>query len=173
MTNSIYKTHKPGGTDNLYLKLKDGDKVKLRISSSPAVSTYDGTKLRYNWIVWNRELNKPQVYNAGISVFSQIAELVEEWGEPNEYDITIKRTGATMNDTEYFVTPVKESVSLTKVQEAEATKIDLPLACKGKWLFEFERDGKLPEAIKPESSVDEIAPMPSGDEPILLSDIPF
>ena len=173
MTNSIYRTHKPGGSDNLYLKLKDGDKIKLRIVSAPAVSTYEGKKLRYNWIIWNRELNKPQVYNAGISVFSQIAELVEEWGEPNEYDITIKRTGATMNDTEYFVTPVKESVSLTKAQEAEAIKIDLPQACKGRWLFEFEKDGIMPEAIKPEVTLDEIVPMPNDDEPINLQDIPF
>lgn len=172
---NIYQTHNPGSTDSLYLKLKSGDRVKLRIITEPAVSTFDGKKLRYNWVVWNRELNKPQVYGAGISVFSQIADLVEEWGTPEGYDITIKRSGSGPLDTEYSVTPVKNSDELTTAQLAEAEKIDLPQACKGKWLTDFEEDGEMPEAIKPGGNVSEENTPPPSDEdaPININEIPF
>lgn len=173
---SIYQTHRPGNTDNLYLKLKDGDKVKLRLVSPPAVTTFDGEKLRYNWIVWNRAENKPQVYSSGISVFKQIADLVEEWGEPLDYDVTIKRTGSTMQDTEYNVTPVKTSEALTKAQLAEAEKIDLPQACKGKWLYEYERDGEMPptiESSQPQLQQPDTVHDVDEDAPIDPSTIPF
>lgn len=147
MAESIYKTHKPSNGNDLYLKLKDGDKVKLRIVSPPAVSTYDGKKLRYNWIVWNRELNKPQIYNAGISVFTQLADIYEDWGEPDSYDITIKRTGSGQFDTEYSVTPVKTSTDLDEYQVKEVELIDLPQACNGKWLADYEKDHIMPEQI--------------------------
>lgn len=146
---SIYNQHKPGGTDDLYLKLKDSDKVKMRIASEPAISTYDGVKLRYAWIVWNRDKDKPQIFSFGISIYSQVADLVEEWGEPTDFDITIKRTGSGMNDTEYSVVPVKTSTALTKEQLAEVEKIDLPQAIKGRWLADFIKDKVMPEPVKP------------------------
>ena len=144
---SVYKQHNPGNTNGLYLKLGDGDKVKLRIASEPAISVYkQGDKPRYSLVVWNRELNKPQIYSSGISVFRQIADLEDEWGSPDSFDITIKRTGLMM-ETEYSVVPVKASVELTKDQQAEVDKIDLPQAIKGKWLSDYVEDGELPDPV--------------------------
>jgi hypothetical protein len=145
---SIYQQHKPEQGDGLYLKLKDGDRVKLRIASEPTGSIYkDGDRLRYSWIVFNREKNKAQVYTAGISVYSAIADLVDEWGEPTDFDIIIKRTGSGLQDTSYSVTPVKKSEDLSDEQLAEVQKIDLPQASKGMWLKEIEESGVMPEPV--------------------------
>lgn len=178
MSDSIYTKHVPGG-DDLYLKIKDGDKVKLRLFSEPAIVLFkEGQKPRYAWVVWSHDKNKAQVYGAGISVFSQIAGLVEDWGEPTEFDISITRKGSGQFDTEYFVNPVKNSISLTEAQQAEANKVDLLNATKGKWLAEYEKDGQLPEpvttGVADEPATDEVAPMPTDeDAPIDLDSIPF
>lgn len=146
--STVYQDHKPQGGNDLYLKLKDGDRVKMRIASEPAISVYRvGDRPRYSWIVWNREANKPQIYSSGVSVYGQIADLTEEWGAPTEFDITIKRTGSGMNDTEYSVVPVKTSDDLSEEQQAEVDKIDLPKAIKGKWLADFVEDRELPPPV--------------------------
>lgn len=138
---SIYQDHKPaGGGDNLFLRLKDGDAVKLRVASEPAYyeQTFDGkTSGRYAWIVWNRNEEKAQIFSGGVSIFNQFADLVEEWGDPTEYDCTVKRTGE-MLETRYSVNPAPKSVELTKEQQAECDAINLPQVVKGWWL----RDGK-------------------------------
>lgn len=158
--SSVYQTHRPGGDNDLYLKLKDGDRVKMRITSEPAISVFKpGDKPRYSWVVWNREANKAQVYSAGISVYTAIADLTEEWGEPVEFDIVIKRTGSGMNDTSYSVTPVKKSDELTAAELEEVEKVDLLQAIKGKWLTDYVEDKVLPEPIM-NTGKDEVVPMP-------------
>lgn len=153
MSDSIYNQHKPTGGSDLYLVLKDGDKAKGRIVSDPAISVYkEGDKPRYSWIMLVREfngkeVNKPQILTKGVSVYNGIADLVEEWGEPTEFDIAIKRTGSGLNDTEYSVTPVKTSTEPTSDQLEEIEKIDLIKSIKGKWLSEYMEDGRPPAPI--------------------------
>jgi hypothetical protein len=165
---SIYQQHKPSSGEGIFLRLKDGDKVKLRIASDPVITVYKaGDKPRYAWLVYNRNDKKAQVYNAGVSVYNQIADLTEEWGEPTEFDITIKRTGSGLQDTEYSVVPVKNSDDLTQEQEEEINKLNLRDLTKGKWLSEYVADKKLPEPImgsEPELTDD--------DAPISLDDVP-
>lgn len=171
---SIYTTHNPGG-DDLFLRLKDGDKVKLRIYSEPAVVVFKrGQKLRYSWVVWNHDKKKAQVYNSGISVFQQIAALVEDWGEPTEFDISIARKGAGQFDTEYMVNPVKNSTAMTKEQEAEADKVDLIELTKGKWLADYEEDGQLPAPVIDElKREDVVTDVDDADTEDLLKSVPF
>lgn len=146
--SSVYQDHKPQGGNDLYLKLKDGDKVKMRIASEPAISVYrEGDRPRYSWVIWNRDAKKAQIYSSGVSVYGQIADLTEEWGAPQEFDIAIKRTGSGLNDTEYSVVPVKTSDDLDKDEQAEVDKVDLPKAIKGKWLADFVEDGELPDPV--------------------------
>tara|TARA_R110000868_G_scaffold264199_1_gene522801 strand:+ start:550 stop:1074 length:525 start_codon:yes stop_codon:yes gene_type:complete len=172
MSDSIYNTHKPA-SDGVILKLKDGDKVKMRIFSKPAIVVYEkGQRPRYAWVVINHDAEKAQVYGAGISVYSQIANLVEDWGEPTEFDIRISRSGSGQFDTEYNVTPVKNSTAPSKELEAEAEKIDLLAVSKGKWLEDYEKDQKLPDPVKESEAKDEVVPT-DEDEPIDLSKIPF
>jgi hypothetical protein len=136
---SIYQTHKPsGGGDNLFLRLKDGESVKLRIASNPAYyeQTFDEkTSGRYAWTVWNRNESKAQVFSGGVSIFNQLADLSVEWNDPQTFDITIKRTGE-MLETRYSVNPAPKSVELTKEEQAECDKIELLKAVKGWWLGE-------------------------------------
>lgn len=172
---SIYTEHKPeGSTEGLYLKLKDGDSYKLRILSDPVITVYkEGDRPRYAWAVYNHDLKRVQVYGAGVSVYSQISALVEDWGEPTEFDIRIKREGAGLQDTSYIVTPVKTSTEVPKEAKAEFEKIDLPQATKGKWLSEFLQDHNLPAPIlKYETSVNDPGPT-EEDAPIPPEDIPF
>lgn len=142
---SIYTTYKPaGGSEGLFLKISDGDSVKLRIASEPAIFnqefTNDGettVSTKFAWTVWNRGEKKAQVFNGGKSIYNQIADLVEEWGEPTEFDITVKRTGQ-MLETRYSVTPAPKSVDLTKDEQDECDKVDLLKAVKGRWLKDFD-----------------------------------
>lgn len=173
--SNVYKQHTPGGDSGLYLKLKDGDKFKLRICSEPALTVYKaGDKPRYAWVVWNHDLKKAQVYNAGVSVYTQIADLIDDWGDPTEFDITVKRTGSGMQDTEYSVNPTPKSEPLPQAALDEVEKVDLIQASKGKWLKDYLEDMTLPEPVSNEPRTDEVAPMPSDeDAPIDLNDIPF
>jgi hypothetical protein len=179
---SVYQTHKPaGGGDSLFLKLKDGESVKIRIASEPAVYTpeFDGNvSTRYAWVVFNRNEKKAQVFSQGVSVFRQLADLVEEWGEPTSFDLTIKRTGE-MLETRYSVTPAPKSVDLTAEEQAECEKIDLLAAVKGSWLSDFEEGAPMSGYDKAKAQrakldgepelTDEDAPLSDDD----LANIPF
>lgn len=150
---SIYQTYKPaGGSDGLFLRLADGDSVKLRIASEPAIYSQEFTNdgevtvsTKFAWVVWNRNEKKAQVFSQGKSVYNQLADLVDEWGEPTEFDCTVKRTGQ-MLETRYSVTPAPKSVDLTKEEQAECDKIDLLGAVKGQWLKDFDQYGNKPQA---------------------------
>lgn len=166
--DSIYTQHKPeGSSDGLYLKLRDGDNYKLRILSDPVITVYkEGDRPRYAWAVYNHDMKKVQIYGAGVSVYSQISALVEDWGEPTSFDIRIKREGSGLQDTSYLVTPVKQNTDVPKEAEVELKKIDLPQATKGKWLKDFIEDHELPAPIMDTVNED-------VEDPIDPSDIPF
>lgn len=178
--NSIYKTYKPAGSgDGLFLRLKDGESVKLRVVSEPAVYTQefgegDEKKIttRYAWVVFNHNEKRSQVFSQGVSVFRQLAELVEDWGEPTDYDVTVRRTGE-MLETRYSVTPAPKSIELSAEEKAECEKIDLLGAVKGNWLKDFEDGAEMPAPKKPEP--DTVAEVPESDEETkaLLDSIPF
>lgn len=163
---SIYQTYKPaGGGDGLFLKISDGDSVKLRIASEPAIftTTFEGSdpSTRFAWTVWNRGEKKAQVFNGGKSIYNQIADLVEEWGEPTTFDISVKRTGQGL-ETRYSVNPLPKSTDLTKEEQEECDKVDLLKAVKGYWLKDF-KDGGAPEPIRDEVHEVDDAPMTKED----------
>lgn len=153
---SIYEDHKPNQGKGEYLRLKDGDKVKVRIASEPAAVTYDGEKIRYQWVIFNRNEKKAQIYEAGTQVFSQLASLYPEWGEPTEFDVTIGRTGSGQFDTSYTVTPSPKSNDLTESERELLDKIaeNFPHS-KAKWLADLEKDGVMPPTIQTGKSKEE------------------
>ncbi len=152
---SIYQTHKPNKGGGDYLKLKGGDRVKVRFASEPAVVTYDGEKIRYQWVVYNHDEKKTQVYEAGAQVFGQLADLFPEWGEPTQFDVTISRTGSGQFDTSYTVTPSPKSEQLNEEQQAVvlAAMENFP-GKKSRWLADVEKDGRLPEKLLPDTKGD-------------------
>lgn len=164
---SIYEQHKPAGGSGDYLRLKDGDRVKLRFASDPAVVTYDGKKLRYQWVVYNRNSKAAQIYESGPQVFGQLAELYPEWGDPKDFDVTLSRTGSGQFDTSYTVTPSPKSVDLTEEEQEKILAIKFPSE-RSKLLEEYEKDRIMPETIPTKKSA-----QTEGDDPISLENIPF
>lgn len=163
--DSIYATHKPSQGSGDYLRLKDGDKVKVRFASKPAIVTYDGDKIRYQWIVLNRTDGKAQIYEAGPQVFGQLASLYPEWGEPTDFDVTIGRTGSGQFDTSYTVTPSPKSLDLSVGEEILVNKVAETFpGKKSKWLEDYAKDAVLPETIERKSLPKEGAPELGDDD---------
>lgn len=159
---SVYETHNPNKGKGDYLKLKDGEKVKLRFASEPAIVTYDGRKIRYQWIVFNRNEKKAQVYEAGAQVFGQLASLFPEWGDPTTFDVTISREGSGQFDTSYTVTPSPKSTDLTEDETTLVVAVAEKFpGAKSKLLSEYEDDGILPQKIM------------DKDDDVSEEDIPF
>lgn len=200
---SIYDDHKPAAGDGgLYLKIKDGETVKLRIASEPAifenVGEREGEKTittRYGWVVYNQDSKQAQILQQGPRFFKSIAGLAqdEEWGDPTNYDIKIKREGSSFNDTTYTVTPSANREPLDKEAQEAVRAIDLlgkleasPFSQHVYWLADVEKGsgvaandvGKAVEVektvaapskpVEPDVVIEDI-----GDEPIDLNDVPF
>jgi len=114
--SDIYKTHVPqSGGGGLYLKITDGQTVKLRIVSEPAIFESESqpdeqghTRIstRYGWLVWNQDEQTPQILQQSATFFKQLAGLAQddEYGDPTGYDIKVKRDGNGL-DTTYMITP--------------------------------------------------------------------
>lgn len=137
----------------MFLDLKDGDKAKVRIASDPAISSNEfkdaetgevTISTKYSWVVWNREESKAQVFSRGASIFRQLAALVDDWGEPTNYDCTIKRSGMGLA-TRWTITPTPKSDPLTKEEQAECDKVDLLKVVKGQWLKDFSQEDWVPD----------------------------
>lgn len=168
---SIWQEHKPSGAGGIYLKLKDGDSIKVRFYSPPAVVTYDGEKLRYQVVLFNKTANTAQIYEFGSQIFGKLAELYDEWGEPGEFDLTIKRKGSGQFDTEYSVNPSRKSTDLT-TEEQEACNIlgRLFPGPNARLLTEYEKDHIMPEKI--ESKSNKPSDILEGGEALALEDMP-
>lgn len=133
---SIYDTHKPsaGEGGGLYLRIKDGETVKLRIASEPAIFETEGERegkttlsTRYGWVVFNQDAKIAQIFQQSATFFKSIAALAqdEEWGDPQGYDIKVSRTGSGFNDTSYTVTPSANREPLDSEAKDAVKALDL------------------------------------------------
>lgn len=152
---SIWNEHKPSSGSGDYLKLKNGDKKKVRFVSEPAIVTYDGKKLRYQVVLYNKTDKVAQIYEFGPQIFGQFGELTEEWGEPTDFDVTIGRTGSTQFDTNYSVTPSPKSTELTQDEVNLVNAVKFP-GNKAKMLTDYMEDGILPETIETSKNQDNL-----------------
>lgn len=172
--SNVWVDHKPSSGSGDYLKLANGDKKKVRFTSNPAVITYDGVKLRYQVVLYNRTDKLAQIFEFGPQVFGQIGELTEDWGEPTEFDMTIGRTGSTQFDTKYTVTPSPKSVPLTKEELDKCEAVKFP-GNKSRMLAEYMQDGIMPETIETKNNDKYVASeeeLKSLDESHGIDDIP-
>lgn len=194
---NIYAMHKPENNSGggMFLKLADGEQVKLRIASEPAIFESESrpdeqgnTRIstRYAWVVWNRDKNTAQIFEQSATFFKQVAAYAQDddYGDPLQYDLKVKREGTGL-ETTYSVTPSPTKEPLG-VKELDAVKnIDLieklsasPFYQRVSWLSEFEGKGNTP-APAPSKPKDEPSPEQRkaiddlGGDPISLEDIPF
>lgn len=167
---SLYETYTPptsgGGS---YLKLEDGQSVKLRFVGYPVVFTklFPGSETpttRYAWTVFCYDEDKAAIFEQGITFFRKLANLAkdEEWGDPSTYDIKVRREG-TGTETEYHLNPSPAKSKLTAEQLEKVAKINLA--------------GSYPDAISLEDAAKGKKPAPPEevdlDQEITLADIPF
>ena len=132
-----------------YLKLTEGAH-KLRILASPILGwefwdktgdkpsvkrwAFDAphpTDAKHIWgvVVYNYTLKRVQLLSISQSSIQEDLRALasnEDWGSPLGYDITIMRTGRTMNDTKYSLTPSPKKPLPTEAKEAfDASGADL------------------------------------------------
>ena len=187
-----YKTVGGGGGGS-FLKINDGETVKVRIVSDPVYfdNEYKGQlSARIAWVVWNHDEQKPQIWQTNGATYNSVKDLVadDEYGDPTEYDIKITRTGIEQQ-TRYSVRPGAKRYSLEDDQLEQCNAIDIIAKIDRSeythhvmWLEEHRED-KEPEDpeesgyAKAKAKRDEIAgeneEQPLDGEPINLDDIPF
>lgn len=181
-----------GGGSGLFLKLADGDAVKVRLASLPVIfqNTFERENgeikvdTRFAFIVWNHDEGQAQIWvTNGATYGQQIAPLLddEDYGDWREYDVTISRAGEKAQ-TRYSVRPSPKRVPLLPEQSDAVYKVDIiDKISKGKgashvmWLTDYKKlqeagakkgtDPSVPTTPDPIAEVD--------DSPINLDDIPF
>lgn len=175
----------------LFLKLSDGEEVKVRITSLPVIFENEfklgeeiSLSTRFGFVVWNHDLNKAQIWVTNSATYGQqVSPLLEdeEYGDWREYDVKIKRTGEKAQ-TRYHLRPGVKHYALDKVQQDTCDAIDLlgnikksDSASKVMWLSEYrelEEGPKIKNKVseKEEETINLDTP---DDEPINLDEIPF
>lgn len=124
---SKFKDIKTGGGD--ILKPEPGKAYKIRIIGEPwiYVSEYQGTpSTRFALTIYNQTDSQAQILMLSKTAFGDVFELKEdeEWGDPEQYDITMKRTGEG-TDTKYsFIPSAKKPLEASKKAEVEAIILD-------------------------------------------------
>ena len=127
------KGFNPGG-GGLFLKLSDGDTVRVRITSLPVIfqNTFirgeeESVSTAFGFVVWNHETNSAQIWQTnGATYGQQIAPLLEdeEYGDWREYDVKISRTGEKQQ-TRYSVRPGVKRYKLNAEQLHTTDDVDI------------------------------------------------
>lgn len=169
MTNvkDLYAENKPVSAGGLFLKINDGENVRLRVLDIPVAfdSEYEGKISRkWAWPVYNHDEEEVQIFQGGSTIFNQIEALVQDddWGDPVEYDIKVSRSG-TGTDTKYNVSPSPKSKDVP-------TDIEMPnvvaVISKSPSASNVRKLGEAP--TQKDVVLEDI-----DDKPIDLSEIPF
>lgn len=117
------------GSSGDILKLEDGKAYKVRIIGEPYVyqSEYNGDlSTRFALTVYNETDEKAQIVMLPKGAFGTIFDLTEneDWGNPEDYSITIKRTGSGL-ETEYSIAPSpKKKLDDDKIAEVESINLE-------------------------------------------------
>jgi hypothetical protein len=141
------------GEGGAFLKLSDGEEVKVRITSLPVIfeNTFKigeeiSLSTRFGFVVWNHDLGKAQIWVTNSATYGQqISPLLEddEYGDWREYDVKIKRTGEKAQ-TRYNLRPGVKRYELTEEQLKSCESIDIlafikksDSASKVMWLSDY------------------------------------
>lgn len=193
---SIYDTHRPQASEGggLYLKIQDGETVKLRIASMPAIYESENERdgrttlsTRYGWVVWNQDAKAAQILQQSATFFRSIAALAqdEEWGDPMGYDIKVSRKGTEL-ETKYTIVPSTNRDPLDREAQEAVDAIDLLDKLKVSqfnqrvmWLADFDKMSASGndhsagvEELKSAGAVKKTSPPKTAPEPdVVIEDI--
>lgn len=178
MTKNPYETHKPTTGGGLFFKPETGKEYAIRIVGEPVVFSNNYTNqetgdvkvsTRYAWIVYNHTTQEAQIFQLPPSGYQDIYDLaIGEWGDPETYDLTYKKTGEKL-ETRHSIQPKKKSIELTDEQIEECKNIDLKEAIgkspSSNSVYYISETEDKPTNRKRTEEID--------DEPISLDDIPI
>lgn len=148
--SDVYKQYQPPVSGGLFLKLEEGDAVKIRIASQPYIfnNEYKGqVSTRYAWVVYNYDQERAQIFHQGVTGYRTIANLASDpdWGDPSGFDVRVSRHGLG-TDTKYNITPLPSKADLDDKQTSAVNEVDLPKHVSGAILLsEFVGGKGLPE----------------------------
>jgi len=181
---------KPAGKGNYY-KLQTGDnrfrilspaitgwidwdnKQPVRTKDRPEISIDPTKPAKHFWafVIWDykekaikiMEITQSTIQDAIFSLHSE-----SEWGNPQSYDLNIKKTGEKM-ETKYNVVPTPPKPLSAEIKELYSmVKINLNELYSGGDPFNSEKSS-TPEAYLPEERTTEI----TGEDMRNIADIPF
>lgn len=159
----------PEGEGGLYLRLQDGDTVRIRVTGEPRIHIDNFGNTRFASVVYNYTAEKAQVYSYGKSILRQFQELEadEDWGDLTKYDVKVSRKGSGQMDTEYSVNPSPNKEPLTSAQKDAIAEVDLKTVIPTSIALDDFAEGKQPQAKEKEVVLEDI------EEKINLDEIPF
>lgn len=135
-----------------WVKDKEGNRRPKRWRMEeqiPAEEIGDDPKHFWAFVVWNYKTERVQILEItqkGIMRSIKALTKNEKWGDPKNYDIVVTRTGKTMQDTEYQVTPdPKEDLDKGIKKFYEDLEIDLEALYRGEDPFTKEGEFNIPE----------------------------
>lgn len=146
-----YDSYEIPSGDNNFFKLEEGDN-RIRLATKPLEVRYhevpgakystvpctgdkcekcasgDKLKYKYAYIILSRKDKKPYVYETPITVFRQIVSYAKDpdYGNPEEYDLTIKKNGEGRN-VQYQVVASPKRIPLSKEELESIGKSGLSL----------------------------------------------
>lgn len=171
--SDVYGKYTPPTGGGMFVTIKDGENVKLRLVSEPYIfqEEFQQTEkfsTKYAWVVYNYDDKKGQIFKQGVKVYKAIAALAvdEDWGDPTNYDIRVSREGSD-KQTAYHITPLKKSNLDAKILE-ETGKVDLKKVISNAIPLSQVLDG----AAVPTQEKNDVVPTEVDDE-VNLADIPF
>lgn len=169
------------------LKLESGKSYRVRIIGEPYVyaSEFEGKpSTRYALAVWNETDNAANIMLLPPGAFGEIlgyAMNEDDWGDPEQYDFVIKRTGTGL-ETKYSIQPSPKKAELDKDKREAVEKINLEEVLNRlpsvRFCMKASEAGEEPfpktkQIELSETKKDVVIEDIPDDEPINLEDIPF
>lgn len=120
----------------LYLKIKDGETVRLRIFSNAASALIyqkafkKGDKVdlttRFSYVVYNIASKRAQIWEVSPTVYGDIKKFIlnPEYGDITRYDISVEREGEGLQ-TKYSLVAGRNNYELPADAVEDCEKIDL------------------------------------------------
>lgn len=142
------------GNSSSIFKPENGVPYKVRVIGEPWVYTsdYNGQiSTRFAVAVYNQTQGEAQLLMLPKTAFGTLFDLKEneEWGDPDQYDVTVKRTGSG-TDTEWSIQPSpKTPLADNKREEVEAIMIGEVLERLPSVQQSFPISELDPEQLKP------------------------
>jgi len=125
--SNVYEDYEPPVSKGLYHTFEDNKTYTMRIVSEPVgyLSTFErGDKvterMMYAWLVWNFETESVQVMKLPKTAYKEIAKFGKdpEYGDPQEYNLRITRTGKNF-DTKYDIVASPKKQKLVEIISQE------------------------------------------------------